>query len=63
MNYERACSVISPKRKTPPGHFGPSKEMVEYAEAEEKKRVKQMEIIFKRVKIFEHRRAKLALEN
>ena len=52
MSYEDACHIIRPQRKTPPGHKGPTRQMVLYAELQDKIKNDRYKELLERVKSY-----------
>jgi len=53
MSYEEACHLIRPKRHTPPGHKGPTRQMVLYAELQDKIKSDRYKELLERIKSYD----------
>ena len=53
MSYEEACHLIRPKRQTPPGHKGPTRQMVLYAELQDKIKSDRYKELLERIKSYD----------
>jgi hypothetical protein len=47
MSYEELCKITRPPRITEKGHIGPSREMIRYAEAQDNKRARRVDVVIK----------------
>jgi hypothetical protein len=47
MSYEDLCKLTRPPRITEKGHIGPSRTMVQYAEEQDNKRARRVDLIIK----------------
>jgi hypothetical protein len=50
MSYEELCKLTRPPRITEKGHIGPTTRMSQYAEAEDNKRARRVDVIIKYAK-------------
>ena len=47
ISYEELCKLTRPPRITEKGHLGPSSEMIRYAEAQDNKRARRVDVVIK----------------
>lgn len=47
MSYEELCKITRPPRITEKGHLGPSREMIRYAEEQDNKRARRVDVVIK----------------
>jgi hypothetical protein len=50
MSYEELCKLTRPPRITEKGHIGPTARMSQYAEAEDNKRARRVDVVIKYAK-------------
>jgi hypothetical protein len=50
MSYEELCKLTRPPRITEKGHIGPTVRMSQYAEAEDNKRARRVDVVIKYAK-------------
>lgn len=62
MTYEEACHLIRPKRQTPLGHKGPTRQMVLYAELQDKIKSDRYKELLERIKSYDTLKEYFVLE-